>query len=273
MDFFSILDGSVSASSFHGVPFRLGTTSFIVPADIKTNVQHLLGRVDDVELLFFEASAESDFPDTNTIAWLRTAAADHGLTYTVHLPIDIDLGHADGSKRSRGIRACRNIIQMTSALDPFAYVLHLSKFDVDFNKPDELEQWQDRTATALEALLRDIPATRTLAIENLNYPISCIIPMITTFDLSMCIDVGHLLCQGTSPLEAIERYLDRVRVVHLHGVEDGRDHRSLDHLQQEVLSAIVALLKRHGETPRVVTLEVFGSRALETSLGIMEEYL
>ena len=36
------------------LPFRLGTTSYILPSDMITNVAMLAPFVDDVELLFFE---------------------------------------------------------------------------------------------------------------------------------------------------------------------------------------------------------------------------
>jgi hypothetical protein len=36
-------------------PFRMGTTSFIVPADMETNVRFSASKFDDIELRFFES--------------------------------------------------------------------------------------------------------------------------------------------------------------------------------------------------------------------------
>ncbi len=44
-------------------PFRLGTTSYIIPADLMTNVRLLSPLVDDIELVLFEADDESNLPD------------------------------------------------------------------------------------------------------------------------------------------------------------------------------------------------------------------
>ena len=37
----------------HPVPFRLGVTSYVYPADIETNIRALAPVVDDIELDFF----------------------------------------------------------------------------------------------------------------------------------------------------------------------------------------------------------------------------
>ena len=54
-------------------PFRLGTSSYIIPDDILPNVEFLADRVDDVELILFESDEISNIPDTATVerlAWI-----------------------------------------------------------------------------------------------------------------------------------------------------------------------------------------------------------
>jgi len=48
-------------------PFRLGTTSYIVPADLMPNVVFLSPLVDDVELVLFESDTISNLPDAAVI--------------------------------------------------------------------------------------------------------------------------------------------------------------------------------------------------------------
>ncbi len=56
---------------------RLGTTSYIYPADIITNVRRLAGKVQDVELVIFELDEGSNgLPDDDTIAELNALSAD-----------------------------------------------------------------------------------------------------------------------------------------------------------------------------------------------------
>ena len=44
---------------FEDLPFRIGTTSYIIPDDILPNVRFLAGRVKDVELVLFDIDEKS----------------------------------------------------------------------------------------------------------------------------------------------------------------------------------------------------------------------
>jgi hypothetical protein len=73
-------------------PFRLGTTSYVLPADILPNVRFLAGKVQDVELVLFEVDdGPNNLPPPHVIAELAALAEAHALTFTVHLPLDLRL--------------------------------------------------------------------------------------------------------------------------------------------------------------------------------------
>jgi hypothetical protein len=89
-------------------PFRIGTTSYIIPADILPNAAYLAGKVDDVELVLFEVEeGGGNLPDENTLAQLADIARRNDLTYTVHLPLDLRLGDDDLSRE----RSTRKALQ------------------------------------------------------------------------------------------------------------------------------------------------------------------
>lgn len=48
-------------------PFRLGTTSYILPDGLVTNVEFLGPLVDDVELVLFESEEVSNLPGADII--------------------------------------------------------------------------------------------------------------------------------------------------------------------------------------------------------------
>jgi sugar phosphate isomerase/epimerase len=80
-------------------PFRIGTTSYIIPDEIIPNVRYLAGLVDDIELVLFEVDeGPNNLPDAAAIKELQSLAARHQLTYTVHLPLDLQLAGADGER-------------------------------------------------------------------------------------------------------------------------------------------------------------------------------
>ena len=49
-------------------PFRLGTTSYIIPADILPNARYLAGKIRDIELILFEVDdGPNNLPSTEVI--------------------------------------------------------------------------------------------------------------------------------------------------------------------------------------------------------------
>jgi sugar phosphate isomerase/epimerase len=101
-------------------PFRLGTTSYIIPADLITNVRFLAPYVDDIELVLFEADDESNLPDEKTINTLNEIARSNDLSYTVHLPLGLLLGAMDEEKRRSSVNKALRIAELTSPLNPVA---------------------------------------------------------------------------------------------------------------------------------------------------------
>ena len=72
------------------LPFRLGTTSYIVPDEILPKVQYLADKVDDIELILFEVDeGPNNLLDTNIIRNILSLANNCNLIYTVHLPLDL----------------------------------------------------------------------------------------------------------------------------------------------------------------------------------------
>jgi hypothetical protein len=71
---------------------KWGATSYVLPDHILPNVEYLGPIVDDVELVLFETDEYgSNLPGPAEIARLLELAAEHDLSYTVHLPLDLRL--------------------------------------------------------------------------------------------------------------------------------------------------------------------------------------
>ncbi len=253
--------------------FRLGTTSYILPADILPNVQYLAGRVDDVELVLFELDdGPNNLPDDAQRNELARLAIRHNLTYTVHLPLDLRLGIEGGEQHISLVKA-RRVIEATRALQPWAYVLHLDGRE-ELQQPGAAarEKWLDQATRALQIAGAWAGDPSLLAVENLdNYPPGFWDEIFTRTPVSRCIDIGHLWKDGHDPLPFLQRNLRRARVLHIHGT-CGRDHRSLRHVPPDELRRVMGFVVDGGFSG-VLTIEVFNQGDLDSSIQALSSAL
>jgi len=248
-------------------PFRLGTTSYIRPADLVPNAEYLKTRVDDIELLLFESDEISNLPDGPAIDSLGAIARGHGLTYTVHLPMDIDPASGDALQRRQSVDKCLRVIRLVAPLQPFAYILHLYAPGAAAFSGGDRRSWRASAADSVSALLRDsgLPP-HLICVETLDFDFDLAQPVVGEHGLSVCLDIGHLWRCGFSVPEYLRRYLPHTRVVHLHGVRDGKDHLDLSVLDAPALAEVIAEIGEETSAPRVVTIEIFSESDLDASL-------
>ncbi len=244
------------------LPFRLGSTSYVYPADILPNVRKLAPLVDDVELVLFEVDSQNNLPAPAVITELADLAAAHDLTYTVHLPLDLRLAEADSGRRHPSIDKARRVVGCTQELDPWAYVVHLDGADIiSDGGPRARARWQSQAARSLELIAKAGADLQRLAVENLEaYAPDAFLPVVKELGISLCIDLGHFVKVGLDPLPYLEANITQTRVVHLHGCESGRDHQGLAQLPEGLLAAILNALLSEGYEG-VLTLEVFSEQA------------
>jgi sugar phosphate isomerase/epimerase len=250
--------------------FRTGTTSYIVPADILPNVEYLAPLVDDVELVLFETDEYgSNLPDAGVCSRLTALAEEYALTYTVHLPLDLRLGDG-GDEGHVSLRKARRVIEATRALEPYAYVLHLDGAALLGGiSPADLAAWQANTRRALEILCGWVGEPGRVCVENIErWDPEAFAPIVTALGAGRTIDVGHLWLQRVDPLIHLARWIERTRVIHLHGIGE-RDHMSLSHVPAARLDPVIRFLTEH--FAGVLTLEVFNQEDLTRSLQVMRE--
>lgn len=257
------------------LPFRLGTTSYIIPDDILPNLHHLCRRVDDIELVLFESDAFSNLPSPGEVAEMARLAAAHNLSFTVHLPLDAHTGSADEMERAEAVGKYRRVLELTKALDPFAWILHLPGDRRGEPPADDPAGWFGRHRRSLVELLTDAPAPYRICVETLDYDFHRVAPLVEEFGLSVCLDIGHLLVMGRDTEAHLDRWIERARVFHVHGVDpDGKDHVSLRYFPEGLLENLAARLSRlpSGDS-RVMTMEVFGEEDFEESMRRVAERL
>ena len=251
-------------------PFRLGTTSYIIPDAILPNVRFLAPWVDEIELVLFESGRDDNLPSGEDISALAALAGEHRLTYNVHLPTDVLLGHPDAGIRAAACATIMRFYERTRSLPPTAYCLHLEKDRRREMTPDTVGAWLTNLLYSLEHLFEAGLPPSLVAVENIDYTFRWIYPLIRDLDLPICLDLGHLLIQGEDVETYLHLYGDRTVMIHLHGVEAGRDHRSLAGIPDREWRIITAFLKDYQGG---LSIEVFSREDLHRSLTRMEEML
>lgn len=251
--------------------WRLGTSSYVYADDVLPNVERLAGRVEDIELVLFESESFANLPSTDTIRRLDELRRQHGFTFTIHFPIDRQLGSPDAAMRRAMLDQMRRIADLVSPLEPFAYILHPEGISARADA-GRISAWQADLADGVARLVADGLAPRLLAVENLGFPFEWCRPLIESAGLSVCLDVGHLWLNGVDAPSHARTWLARTRVVHLHGEAAGRDHISLARTDRPRLAAFLRELA--AQTYRgVVTLEVFSFDDTADSIRVLEELL
>ncbi len=254
---------------------RLGTTSYILFDDILPNVRYLGPLVDDIELVLFESEQESNLPSPQVVSELRRLSKEHGLSYTVHFPLDIYPGSCLQSERQRCVDTIRRIVDLTRELDSYGYVLHLTP-DLYGTVPSEnVPRWLDNLDATLASMLKTLDIdSRQFCVETLSYPFSFVLPLVERYDLSVTLDIGHIWLMGYNREENLSSLLPRTRICHLHGVHQGKDHLSLEKGDKADIEAFLVALRRQismDQKERVLTLEVFNEEDFLSSLSLIQE--
>lgn len=245
-------------------PWNLGVTSFVIPADVVANVEQVATMVDDVQLLFFESAANAKLDNPIDLAKLQQIAAEHVLSYTVHLPTDIRLGAPDESLRRQGIDEIERLVSELEVISPRSFDLHLNREEI------VLSEWFDCLEWSLENLaVRLGEAANLIGIENIDYELDLIRPLIEKYPFNPCIDVGHILFYGQDLQSALNTYLPSAIHVHLHGIADGKDHQAFDADTFQPWNAIGKNMQEKDFTG-TVTLELYSIDKVYDSLAVLQ---
>ena len=251
-------------------PFRIGTTSYIIPDDILPNVRFLADKVDDIELVLFDVDQFCNIPSREQAAELQQMADAADLTYTIHLPLDLQFS-ADDSQTCQSLVKARQVITALRCLQPHAYIAHLDSHSI-VKEPSAAESsvWVRQCVQSLQLLLHELQDPALLAVENLeSYPPALNHRVLAQTPASECIDIGHLWLQGIDVPHYLDARLDRTRVVHLHGINT-RDHQSLQHMPLMQVKRVIEKMMEKNYSG-VLTLEVFNRDDFFSSMEVLDQ--
>ncbi len=235
-------------------PFRLSTTSYILPEAILPNVRFLAEYFDEIELVFFESGREDNLPGVGEVREMARMASQLDISYNVHLPADLFLAEPDRGARRRFCDSALRFYERTLPLCPTCHILHLDSRRADGGVEADVSAWSERVCDSLGFLRAEGMDLGRVAVENLEYPPLRLLPFMNAFELRLCLDIGHMLRYGHDIGEAASQFFDQVVMAHLHGVENGKDHRAVSHIADGQWKTVCGFLQNYRGG---LSLEVF----------------
>lgn len=241
-------------------PWRIGATSFVLPADVSENADFLAEKVDDIQLLFFESASQAALPHKVDVSYLKNVASEHNVTYTVHLPTDLSLGSSRQILRDGAVEEILGLMEDLAPLNPQAFDLHLN-----LEPGIERAVWLENLHKSFSHLAGRLGSERScIAVENIDYPFASVRTLVLEHGFSLCLDIGHALRYGEDA-DLLMQDISLAKHIHLHGVEGGRDHQAIA-LTQEKLNRDLGNALVMEKYTGVLTVEVYSQEALEKSL-------
>ncbi len=254
-------------------PFKIGTTSYILPVkeeSVVANVVYLKDSFDLVQLLFFGREYLDEVMSPDIIRDLKAIKDESGLRYTVHLPSDLELLNPSAASLEQSIDVIEKIFAETETLDVDGYVLHVDKL-VKGSPSVELDRERfnlfHRALDAISARLAN--SAGNILIENTSYDLTFFSSLIVRSRCSVCMDAGHITLYNHDYGRFLEVFHQKIRQVHLHGVSGGRDHQALTGLDAVSAGLFGNFLKDFSGS---VIIEVYNLKDLVKSGEYVERF-
>ncbi len=245
-------------------------------------------RLIDTNIRHFEITADLAYVlpgliTENTIAQLKKVKKEYNISFSVHLPLwSIEPASPNRFIQKASIECLIHSINLFKSLTPTSWVLHATgALIAEFSRlklPQMaysvmMSQFATLAQKSIEHILDHTKIdSRTIAIENVEFPFQFMESCLEELDLGICFDTGHLLAGYSGKwdfMEFYERYKDRIIEIHFHDGEYPRiDHRPLGKHQLPVKKFLQNLLHDNFSGP--VVFELSYKEALE-SLSYIKE--
>jgi len=263
-------------NDFPHSPLRVGTTSYILPEDLLPNVRFLAPRVDDIEVVLFESEQTSNLPSPQTVRELARLAGTHGLSYTIHFPLDVFPGSLDETVRRKSVESYQRIGSLTAPLHPFSYIFHLTPESYAREPATDIARWHSQLEKTIVELLESGWDPQQLCVETLSYRFEHVLDLVQKYHLAVTLDIGHIWLCGLDARYYTRLLLPNARVIHFHGVAGGHDHLGAGSTPREDRDDFLrAVWEQCGldQKERVLTLEVFDPMYLKDSMQVVQDFL
>ena len=219
-------------------------------------------------------------PDVLPVLKLKELAKHYELSFSLHLPENLDLALFQEESRSGNLQYLKNIFSWAAKSEIKVAVLHLPQ-GVHFSLPEGkvllydnfFERFQTNLLYSFESVSKAASAANvTICLENTGSwqqkCISRVLPELLKLpNIAVCYDLGHAMRGGNAGL-LWNTYQSSIRHLHLHQAENGRDHLPIDSLSDGLRQCLQLAEERN--LPAVI--EVKTAEALRESEIFLRKY-
>lgn len=258
--------------------FRVGTTSYIIPYkkdNIVRNVKYVAKYCDIVQLLFFSKDYLNEVMEDSIIDRLKQIKELNNLDYIIHLPIDFDLMNSNKNNIIDGYNIVEKIILKTKILEVKNFILHIDRFD-NFTYPRIENNAYSRQIfenNLIQFKNLEKKYNVKILIENTSYDLTFYSDLLLKYDFYVCLDFGHLFLYDFNIVEFLKKFSNRILLVHIHGVSNGKEHIDINLNTSINNQHILNFLKNYNFD---TIIEVFNKKDFFRSLNFiykMEDFL
>ena len=264
--------------------FQLAAPSYVIPGTIGDNCLVLKDQVREVGLTLFESTACLNYTDKD----IPRELAGLNLGFHVHLPLDYDW--TTGAEEVFSLTT--RLLQKVQFLRPDKFVLHppINEKDLDrfaslwtdrFGKRGRGETERRRSGetgsgkngeiTALER--SGVLKGQNLLVENIDEnDLTGCWDVVCAKNLGVCLDLGHILAYDQWSLLDLPTLWERVRLLHVYGLEKDKKHYGLEELNEEGKELLRYILDRVRGGITLV-LEVFSLAEFVSSKRMLVDWL
>jgi sugar phosphate isomerase/epimerase len=248
--------------------FQLAAPSYVIPGTVGENCLVLKDKVREVGLTLFESAACLNYTDKD----IPRELAGLNLGFHVHLPLDYDWTAGAEEVFSLTTR----LLQKVQFLGPDKFVLHppINEKALDIFA----SLWTNgvgsgRNGEIIASEHSGALKGQDLLVENIDEnDLTGCWDVVCAKNLGVCLDLGHILAYNQWSLLDLPTLWERVRLLHVYGLEKDKKHYGLEELNEEGKELLRCILDRvRGGTTLV--LEVFSLAEFVSSKRMLVDWL
>ncbi len=245
-------------------PFKISAPSYVLPADYIANILYLQDKVDDIQLLLFDSSADDPLFQKDNLSTILYLAGGSNLTFSAHMQSGPSLWENYDLRLKETLLMLEKLQKLNVSNYTFHYDVHLnSGSDYSSGIKGSIDLLYIKYFNSIKNKFPEL----SFNLENTQTSLKDLDFVVKECGLNYCADIGHYLKYNFNLSDITDR-LKSTSVIHLHGLKEEsgeiKDHQAVS-FSHEVFNILKGF-------DGLVTIENYHAKTLQNSLNLINEY-